>query len=200
MSFPVGEQFFIDSVRNGFKALPRGAAGAVPRRGPGLRRPGGHASPPARAVQRAPGKAGPGQRLGSPRGRQRLKLLEGVDPRHWLAHHGGQRALHRDPGRLDAAQRRPAWQHDPRLTTLWLWHSAEESEHKSTAFDLYQALGGSHEWRMNWFRRVTTIFLGDTLRQTVNNLRRDGTLVEVEHLEERRQLSVRQARPGPPDL
>jgi len=65
---------------------------------------------------------------------------------------------------------------DERLRTLWLWHSAEESEHKSTAFDLYQALGGSHEWRITWFRRVTTIFLGDTLRQTVNNLRRDGTL------------------------
>ena len=23
------------------------------------------------------------------------------------------------------------------------------------AFDLYQALGGSHEWRLRWFRRVT---------------------------------------------
>ena len=86
------------------------------------------------------------------------------------------------------------------LATLWLWHSAEESEHKSTAFDLYQALDGSHEWRLTWFRRVTTIFLGDTLRQTVNNLRRDGTLWQVEHLEKRRLLFVRQARSGPPDL
>ncbi len=29
---------------------------------------------------------------------------------------------------------------------------------------------------MRWFRRVTLIFLRDLLRQTVNNLRRDGTL------------------------
>ena len=65
---------------------------------------------------------------------------------------------------------------EQRLSTLWLWHSAEESEHKSTAFDVYQAIGGSHEWRVKWFRRVTLIFLTDTLRQTVLNLRRDGTL------------------------
>ena len=65
---------------------------------------------------------------------------------------------------------------EPRLKTLWLWHSAEESEHKSTAFDVYTALGGSHEWRVDWFRRITTVFLGDTLRQTAHNLRCDGTL------------------------
>ena len=65
---------------------------------------------------------------------------------------------------------------DERLKTLWLWHSAEESEHKSTAFDLYQALGGSHAWRVKWMRTVTLFFLTDTLRQTVANLRRDGTL------------------------
>ena len=37
-------------------------------------------------------------------------------------------------------------------------------------------MGGNYEWRIIWFRRVTKIFLVDTLRQTVNNLRRDGTL------------------------
>ena len=31
---------------------------------------------------------------------------------------------------------------EPRLQTLWLWHSAEESEHRSTAFDIYTAIGG----------------------------------------------------------
>ena len=31
---------------------------------------------------------------------------------------------------------------EPRLRTMWLWHSAEESEHRSTAFDVYRALGG----------------------------------------------------------
>ena len=57
-----------------------------------------------------------------------------------------------------------------------MWHSAEEAEHKSTAFDIYQALGGSQAWRLRWMRRVTVFFLGDALRQTVSNLRADGTL------------------------
>ena len=65
---------------------------------------------------------------------------------------------------------------EPRLATMWQWHCAEESEHKNTAFDLYQALGGNHEWRITWFRRITVVFLGDVLRQTVLNLRRDGSL------------------------
>ena len=65
---------------------------------------------------------------------------------------------------------------DQRLNTLWLWHSAEESEHKSTAFDLYTALGGDHTWRLYWFRRSTFLFLRDLFKQTVLNLRHDGTL------------------------
>jgi predicted metal-dependent hydrolase len=41
---------------------------------------------------------------------------------------------------------------------------------------LYHALGGNHDWRMIWFRRVTIGFLSDTLRQTILNLKRDNTL------------------------
>jgi predicted metal-dependent hydrolase len=62
---------------------------------------------------------------------------------------------------------------DFRPQAAWPWHSAEESEHKSTAFDLDQALGGNHEWRSLWFRRITMVFLADTLRQTFRYLRRD---------------------------
>jgi len=40
----------------------------------------------------------------------------------------------------------PFGKRDLRLKTLWLWHSAEESEHKSTAFNLYKALGGNDQW------------------------------------------------------
>ncbi|AMO21610.1 metal-dependent hydrolase [Ramlibacter tataouinensis] len=175
MSFPVGEQFFIDSVRNGHRALPADK------------------QEPLRAgVQGFIGQEATHRRLHAlynaqldklglvnewaPRAQQRLKLLEGADPRHpvaitaanehftailadWLLHNA------------DVLGTR-----DPRLVTLWLWHSAEESEHKAIAFDVYQALGGNHEWRITWFRRITTVFLGDLLRQTVCNLRRDGSL------------------------
>ncbi len=175
MSFPVGEQFFIDSVRNGLKALPpelqdqyraevQGFIGqeATHRRLHALFN--GHLEKQGLVNAWAP------------RAQQRLGLLEGQDPRHALGITAANEhftAIMADwmlanPDLMGSA--------DQRLSTLWLWHSAEESEHKSTAFDLYQALGGSHEWRLTWFRRITIIFLGDLLRQTVANLRSDGTL------------------------
>jgi hypothetical protein len=64
---------------------------------------------------------------------------------------------------------------EPRLATLWLWHASEETEHRSTAFDLYKALGGDETWRLRLFRVVTFHFTVDALRQTVNNLWHDGS-------------------------
>jgi predicted metal-dependent hydrolase len=175
MSFPIGEQFFIDSVRAGFKALP-------PDRQEPLRD----------EVQGFVGQEATHRRIHGlfnaqiethglrnhwePRAHRRLALMDGADVRHgvaitaanehftalfaeWLLSH---------PELLDGC--------DPRLKTLWLWHSAEEAEHKCTAFNIYQALGGSHGWRVRWMGRVTVFFLSDALRQTVSNLRADGTL------------------------
>jgi predicted metal-dependent hydrolase len=65
---------------------------------------------------------------------------------------------------------------EERLQTLWLWHSAEESEHRSTAFNIYQAMGGSHQWRVRVFRYVTVIFMYDLFCQTVSNLWHDRAL------------------------
>lgn len=175
MSFPVGEQFFIDAVRNGLKALPAERQEAY-----------------RAEVQGFIGQEATHRRIHSlfnshlekqglvndwaPRAERNMKMLAGTNPLHALA--------------ITAANEHftaifAEWllhNHDvlsgcePRLKTMWLWHSAEESEHKNTAFDVYAALGGSHEWRIKWFRRVTFIFLSDTLRQTVNNLYHDGTL------------------------
>ncbi len=176
MSFPVGEQFFIDSVRDGFKALPaevqarfevevKGFVGqeATHRR--------------LHALYNDHLEAQGLRNDWAPRARERLRLFsEGVDPRHPLAVTAANEhftaifaAWLLDHPEVVASE-------DARLSTLWLWHSAEESEHRCTAFDLYRALGGNEAWRRTWFRRVTVIFIGDTLRQTVSNLRRDGTL------------------------
>jgi uncharacterized protein len=175
MSFPVGEQFFIDSVRNGFKALPAEKQEAFKAE-----------------VQGFVGQEATHRRLHSlynahleklglvndwePRAKKRLSLLEGVDVRHWVAITAANEHFTAILADWMLHNADLLGERDARLKTLWLWHSAEESEHKSTAFDLYAALGGDHEWRVKWFKRITMVFLGDTLRQTVNNLRRDGTL------------------------
>ena len=175
MSFPVGEQFFIDSVRNGFKSLPpeqqarfkdevQGFIGqeATHRRIHSLYN--GHLETQGLVNHWAP------------RAQARLKLMDGMDLRHNVAitaaneHFTAVMAdwMLANPDMLAGT--------DERMQTLWLWHSAEESEHKTTAFDIYQAMGGSEEWRIKWFTRITGVFLFDTLRQTVNNLHHDGTL------------------------
>jgi predicted metal-dependent hydrolase len=175
MSFPVGEQFFIDSVRKGFQALP-------PEKQERFRE----------EVQGFIGQEATHRRLHTlynahleqlglvndwePRARARLAQMEGVDARHWVALTAANEHFTAIMADWMLHNADLLGDQDPRLVTLWLWHSAEESEHKSTAFDLYQALGGNHEWRITWFKRITWIFLGDTLRQTVANLRRDGTL------------------------
>lgn len=175
MSFPVGEQFFIDAVRDGHKRLPPDLQAQFADEVRGfIGQEATHRRIHALFNQQI-------ERHGlvnawEPRARERLKLMEGSDPRHSLAITAANEhftALFAEwmlahPQLLDGCE--------PRLKALWLWHSAEEAEHKNTAFDLYQSLGGNHAWRIKWMRRVTIIFLLDTLRQTADNLRRDGSL------------------------
>jgi uncharacterized protein len=174
MSFPVGEQFFIDSVRDGLKALPP------------ERRERFEAEAQGFIGQEATHRRLHGlfnehlERQGlvnswAPRSLERQKLLRGKDPRVGVAITAA--FEHFTAILADWLLRHPQAFGDtePRLATLWLWHSAEESEHKTTAFDLYQALDGSVEWRRTWFRRVTTLFLRDITSQTISNLWHDGS-------------------------
>jgi len=62
------------------------------------------------------------------------------------------------------------------LKTLWSWHSAEETEHKAVAFDVYHALGGGYARRVAWFVYVTILFSIDTFVQTSHCLYRDKQL------------------------
>lgn len=173
MSFPFGEQFFIDAVRDTVATLPPDAQAACKKEIQGFigqeathRRI--HALFNAQLVDQ-----GFVDRW-TPRAMARMKLLEGADPRHALAitaateHFTAMFAdwLLAHPEVLDGAE--------PRLRTMWFWHSAEESEHKNTAFDLYRAAGGSERWRARWFRRTTFMFLSDLARQTASNLRHEG--------------------------
>ena len=175
MSFPVGEQFFIDSVRDGFKAL---APEQQERFRADVQGFVGQEATHRRLHSLYNGHLGKLGLVNHWEGRalQRLKLLQGIDVRHWLAATAANEHFTAILADFMLHNADLLGEQDARLKTLWLWHAAEESEHKAVAFDLYQALGGDHAWRIKWMRRVTTIFLMDTLRQTVDNLKRDGTL------------------------
>jgi predicted metal-dependent hydrolase len=175
MSFPVGEQYFIDSIRSAFDTLPEADRQRF-----------------ASEVQGFVGQEathrhihtlfnGHLERLGyrnkiEQRISKRLKASAHVNLRNHVAATAATEHFTaifanwtlRHPQALAGAE--------PRLRTMWLWHSAEESEHRSTAFDVYTAIGGNHEWRIRVFRYVTLNFLTDVLRQTVRNLWHDGSL------------------------
>ena len=172
MSFVVGEQYFIDSVRNGLKQLP--------------------------TDQREHFAAEAAGFIGQEAAHRRIHslfngqlLAQGFD--NWIERRGAKRLTdnaHRDYRVHLAAT--AATEHftaifahwimrhpeafagaEPRLQTLWQWHAAEESEHRSTAFDVYTAASGDHSWRTRIFKYVTVQFLSDVTRQTLLNIWQD---------------------------
>lgn len=174
MSFPAGEQIFIDSVRRGVAALPE--AGRT-RFESEVQAFIGQEATHRRIHQRFNEHLARQGLVNEWEARilRRRRLLEKLDARIWVGitaateHWTAILAQHllAHPEVLGGAE--------PRLVQLWQWHAAEELEHRSTAFELYQALGGSHEWRVRLFRLVSWHFMTDVLRQTLNNLWRDGS-------------------------
>lgn len=178
MSFPAGEQFFIDAVRAGVKAL---STARRARFEPEIQAFIGQEATHRRIHALFNGelaRQGHVNRWEAHIERRR-KRLEGVDVRHRVAitaateHFTALFAEHllAFPTLLEGTE--------PRLRTLWLWHASEESEHRSVAFDLYRELGGDERWRRRWMRGVTFFFVTDLMRQTLRNLWRDGALLDL---------------------
>lgn len=174
MSFPIGEQMFIDSVR------------AAPRE----RLHGLHAD-----VDNFIGQEASHRHLHLEYNRQlerqglsfvvgpaqlrRVRFMERRDVRSRLAVTAA--FEHYTALLADGVLRRPAWLDgaEAPMRTLWMWHAAEETEHKSLAFDVYRALGGGYWRRVLWYLQVSFMFSLDTAIQTTHNLYRDGSLFKA---------------------
>lgn len=65
---------------------------------------------------------------------------------------------------------------DPEMRNLWRWHSAEELEHKSVAFDVYTEVCGSYKARKMTLKIFTFQFLRDLLLNTAYMLKKDKAL------------------------
>jgi predicted metal-dependent hydrolase len=82
----------------------------------------------------------------------------------------------------DGLLRHPLWLDgaEPHMRTLWEWHAAEETEHKAVAFNAYRTIRGKgfHSYlpRVLTYLHVSALFWLDAFLQTAHNLHRDGTL------------------------
>jgi predicted metal-dependent hydrolase len=172
MSFPLGEQFFIDSVRAGAAALPEAVRARFAAELQGFV---GQEATHRRlhALFNAQLERQGHVNLWEARIRDRMRQMEGLDVRHAVAATAANE--HFTAVLADWLLRESHWFDgtEPRLATLWLWHASEELEHRSTAFDLYLALGGDLRWRRRWMRLVTWYFLSDLALQTWRNLAHD---------------------------
>ena len=175
MSFPVGEQYFIDSVRAGVKALPEADRAGFAKEVAGFV---GQEATHRRVHDLFNGHL---QALGFDNWIARnssRRFTENADKdvrihvaataatEHFTAIFANWTMRH--PDAFEGA--------DERLKTLWLWHAAEESEHRCTAYDVYQRLSGNHTWRVRVFKAISIMFLSDVTRQTLINLRHDKAL------------------------
>ena len=173
MSFPLGEQLFIESVKKGLAALaPEQQARFADEVQGFIGQEATHRHVHSRFNAHLARQALVNS--WEKRIESRRAAMEALDVRNWVAITAATEHLTavfaafmlQHPQVLAAAPQR--------LQDLWMWHSAEESEHRSTAFDLYLALGGAHPWRVGIFRVVLRHFLIDLARQTLRNLWHDG--------------------------
>ncbi len=65
---------------------------------------------------------------------------------------------------------------DPTMAALWRWHSAEENEHKAVAYDVFLEAGGKYRERVLTMVGATVIFWAKVLEHQARMMKADGTL------------------------
>jgi predicted metal-dependent hydrolase len=175
MSFPLGEQFFIDSVKAGVLKLPaseqpkwdaviRGFVGQEATHrflhaqfNDELARQG--------LVNRWEGWAA-----------RRIEMSKDWDVRHHVAITAAYEHFTAVLAKVVLTRRPWLEGAEPELALLWRWHAVEESEHKTVAIDLYRAMGGSERRRVGWFLWAGFLFVVESTAQTLINLHHAGEL------------------------
>jgi uncharacterized protein len=175
MSFPIGEQYFIDSLRAGVQALPE------------QQRPQWTA-----ALKEFIGQEAIHRNL---HGKFNAGLQQHYLVNHWAARSERRLLRRQTMTALNHVAVTIAYEHvtavlaaallahphwlagaPRRIQLLWQWHAAEELEHCAVAFELGQALQLSTARRLFWTAWVLLEFHRDLTLQILDNLRRSGTL------------------------
>lgn len=173
MSFPIGEQLFIDSVRG----VPEGRIADPALRAEVRDFIGQEASHRFVHLQYNAELAAQGLVYVREESlKRRIRFLGRLDPLDRLAVTCA--VEHFTAMLADGVLALPSWLDgaEPDMHTLWSWHAVEESEHKGVAMDLYRAAGGGYARRVLWYLDASLMLLLDMAIQTSDSLRREGQL------------------------
>lgn len=66
-----------------------------------------------------------------------------------------------------------------RMRPLWMWHALEEAEHKGVAFDVYREVSDAYGVRVTTHLMATAFFLVATTAFAAEMVRRDGRATEL---------------------
>ncbi len=173
MSFPIGEQFFIDSVRKGVALLPAEQQAAWADEVKGF--VGQEATHRFLHAQFNAELARQGlKNHWESWAARRIKRGENMHPINHVAVTAAYE--HFTAVMATGLLTHPNWLANTSddLALLWRWHAVEESEHKTVAFDLYRAMGGTERRRRLWFVYIAIQFFVESSLQTFINLCRAG--------------------------
>jgi predicted metal-dependent hydrolase len=67
----------------------------------------------------------------------------------------------------------------PSMRSLWLWHALEESEHKTVAYDVFQAVGGTYFTRIATMLIASVFFAGEVVNVFTRLLWKRGLLFDL---------------------
>lgn len=174
MSFPVGEDFFVDSIRRTHAALPKNLK---EKWGPEVNRFCKEEQSHSRAHvvhnQKNCSEFGFINNWGV-RAAKRISKMDDRDVRHYSAAVAATEHLTTVLA-CWLLLNKHILENAPRDTrNLWLWHAAEELGHREVAIDMYRDLGGSEKWRIKWMKIIYTVTVIDCFRQTLHNVWRMG--------------------------
>lgn len=174
LSFPEGEQFFVDSVRN-FRDVAKGEerqqeiSGFIGQEAMhSLEHKAFNAMLAAQGYAEVAGKGNAVARYLCNEGRKRFS------PRSQLAITAG--LEHITAILANAILSRPEIlaDMDPSVRMLWVWHAIEETEHKAVAFDLYRDIDPGYRMRVRAFLSGSLGLLMFSSAYTWRFLKEDG--------------------------
>lgn len=170
MSFPAGEDFFIDCLQKGYAALPPDKKekwkSEVDRF---CKEEANHSR--AHLIHNQKNAAAYGfVNSWAIRAAKRAAKMSSKNPKHCVASTAAVEHITTVLACWILLNNHVLEKADVETRKIWLWHAKEEIGHRKVAIELYRDMGGSEEWRIKWMRIMYTLTVVDTIRQTVSNV------------------------------